>query len=64
MTRAYIPALLRKQVVERAHGHCEYCLLHEDDGPLSHQIDHVIPVKHGGDTTDSNLCLACLDCNR
>jgi hypothetical protein len=29
-----------------------------------HEVDHIIPVKHRGETALNNLCLACLDCNR
>ena len=64
MTRSYIPDALRRLVVERAQGRCEYCLLHQDDLPFSHHIDHIIPLKHGGKTESDNLALACLDCNR
>jgi hypothetical protein len=38
--------------------------LHQDDVPLTHQIDHIIPRKHGGPTANRNLALACLECNR
>lgn len=64
MTRSHIPDALRRLVVERAQGRCEYCLLHQDDLPFSHHIDHIIPLKHGGRTEIDNLALACLDCNR
>lgn len=26
-------------------------------------IDHVIAIKHGGETSQDNLCLSCPDCN-
>jgi hypothetical protein len=39
-------------------------LLHQDDTPFSHQIDHIVPLKHGGKTSSNNLALACLECNR
>ncbi|MBM4459429.1 MAG: HNH endonuclease [Chloroflexi bacterium] len=55
---------LRRLVIERAADRCEYCLLHQEDTPFTHQIDHVFPLKHGGATTSENLALACLDCNR
>jgi hypothetical protein len=55
---------MRRFVVERAGGRCEYCLLHQDDTPLVHHVDHLIPLKHGGQTASNNLALACLDCNR
>jgi hypothetical protein len=32
--------------------------------PFTHQIDHLIPLKHGGQTVSANLALACLECNR
>jgi hypothetical protein len=37
----YIPEPLRRLVVERAGGRCEYCLLHEDDTFFTHEIDHI-----------------------
>ena len=64
MSRVHIPEPLRRLVVARASGRCEYCRLHQDDLPLAHQIDHILPLKHGGKTTADNLALACLDCNR
>lgn len=30
----------------------------------SHEIDHVIATKHGGQTVQENLALSCLSCNR
>lgn len=63
MTRIHISATLRRLVIQRAEGRCEYCLLHQDDTPFSHHIDHLIPLKHGGQTVSDNLALACLDCN-
>jgi len=64
MPALYIPVALRRGVMQRAKGRCEYCLLHQDDVPLAHQIDHIIPRKHGGYTVSHNLALACLTCNR
>ncbi|MDE2636058.1 MAG: HNH endonuclease [Chloroflexota bacterium] len=28
------------------------------------QIDHIIPIRHGGSALLDNLCLACADCNQ
>jgi len=64
VTSAYISAGLRQRVRRRARGHCEYCLLAEEDAFLVHEPDHVIAEKHGGATTFDNLALACFDCNR
>ena len=61
---SYIAEALRQQVIDRAQGRCEYCLIHQQDSLYMHEIDHVIPEKHRGVTSLENLCLACLDCNR
>ena len=60
----YIPETLRQEVAERANNQCEYCLLHEQDSIYSHEVDHIIPEKHRGETVTDNLCYACLECNR
>lgn len=60
----YIPEALRQQVIERARQYCEYCYIHQQDSLYAHEVDHIIPVKHRGTTTEDNLCLACLECNR
>ncbi len=60
----YIPDALRRQVIERAGQHCEYCLIHQHDSLYTHEVDHIIPEKHRGETNENNLCLACLECNR
>jgi 5-methylcytosine-specific restriction endonuclease McrA len=64
MSRVHVPESLRRLVIARASGRCEYCLLHQDDLPLAHHVDHIVPLKHGGHTITENLALACLDCNR
>lgn len=57
-------AELRRQVVDRARNCCEYCLLAQDLAASSHQVDHVIAEKYGGQTTLDNLALSCTVCNR
>lgn len=47
MSVSYIPAALRRLVEERASRRCEYCLLAENVSFYTHEIDHVIPEKHG-----------------
>jgi hypothetical protein len=54
---------LRDQVWRRAVGRCEYCRLSQKFDVLPFQVDHVIPRKHGGQTTVENLALSCLACN-
>jgi 5-methylcytosine-specific restriction endonuclease McrA len=59
-----VTAATRAHVRERAAYRCEYCRLHQDDSPLaSLHIEHIRPRKHGGTDDETNLCLACIDCN-
>ncbi|MBO1066800.1 MULTISPECIES: HNH endonuclease signature motif containing protein [Nostocales] len=64
MTNNAISFSLRQLVIERAQGRCEYCLIHQDFSIYTHEIDHIIAVKHGGQTLSENLALSCLPCNR
>jgi hypothetical protein len=64
VSRTYIGAELRRQVIARAEGLCEYCLIHEEDTFFGCQVDHIISEKHGGATEAQNLAYACLFCNR
>ena len=58
------PPDLRRQVLERAGNCCEYCLLPQEFAASTHQVDHVIAEKHGGQTVLENLALSCTVCNR
>ncbi len=60
----YISETIRKQVVERAHHCCEYCLIPESETYLGCEVDHIISLKHGGATKLANLAFACFYCNR
>lgn len=64
MSRTRIPAELRRLVFQRAMGCCEYCRIPEKFCFFPHQIDHVIPEKHGGPTNAANTALACALCNQ
>ena len=64
MSSTYIPAELRRLVVERAESTCEYCLIAEADTFFGCEVDHIVSEKHGGATKEGNLALACLMCNR
>jgi len=55
---------LRRAVMERAGGRCEYCLMPQSASAFEHEPDHIIPIQHGGKTEAENLALACLRCNR
>jgi len=64
MTLSAIPAALRRLVFERARQRCEYCLIHQDVSIYSHEVDHIIALKHGEQTQVDNLAVACLPYNR
>lgn len=55
---------LRRLVMARANHRCEYCLLPEAVALHRHEPDHIVPVQHGGATTEDNLACACMRCNR
>ncbi len=63
MHMTYIPDATRDAVRQRAYHRCEYCGLPEGYSFYRHQIDHIIPLKHRGDSDVVNLALACFDCN-
>ena len=53
----------RQLIREMAGNCCEFCRVAQDDRLSKFQIDHIIPIKHGGSDDTNNLCLACLKCN-
>ncbi len=59
----YIPAELRRRVIERAGNCCAYCLLSQEDLAFSFHIEHIIVEKHNGETIEANLGLSCPTCN-
>ena len=59
-----IGAALRTEVRSRAQLRCEYCLSLESLALVGHEVDHIIAVKHGGDTVAENLALCCTLCNK
>ncbi|MCA9150577.1 MAG: HNH endonuclease [Planctomycetales bacterium] len=52
-------AFVRKRALDR----CEYCLFPEASAYHSFHVEHIVPLKHGGDDAQSNLALACRNCN-
>ena len=49
---------------QRAEDRCEYCRLPQEHAPLwRHQIEHIIPIKHGGTDDLDNLAWTCVRCN-
>lgn len=59
---ARIPIGIRRQVIRRAQGRCEYCQT-QQIVVVSMEIDHILPEAAGGETSLANLCFACIGCN-
>ncbi|HWG41431.1 MAG TPA: HNH endonuclease signature motif containing protein [Gemmataceae bacterium] len=64
MSVTYISVELRRLVIARAEGLCEYCLIAEEDTFYGCEVDHIISEKHGGPTQEDNLAYACVFCNQ
>jgi HNH endonuclease len=60
----YVPVELRKQVRLKFADRCAYCQTTEHLTPVTFEIEHIVPLSHGGETVLENLCLACPTCNR
>jgi HNH endonuclease len=64
MSETYVPAAMRRDVVVRAGGRCEYCGVPEGATLAPHEPDHIIAEQHSGKTELDNLAYACYLCNR
>jgi hypothetical protein len=58
-----ISAVLRRLVIQRATGRCEYCGLSQVGQEATFHIDHIIPQAAGGETALDNLAVACVSCS-
>jgi 5-methylcytosine-specific restriction endonuclease McrA len=47
----------RYEVMDRDDWTCQYC------GDHATELDHIIPVAHGGENKPKNLVASCRDCN-
>ncbi len=57
-------ARVREFVRVRAYNRCEYCQSQQEASPLIRlQMEHIIPIKHGGGDELENLALAYAECN-
>jgi hypothetical protein len=58
-TRKWPPTLkmVRNFIMSRDHYVCHYC------GDVATQVDHKIPVSHGGSNITTNLVASCAKCN-
>lgn len=58
-----IPAAMRRKVMLRADGRCEYCQLAQAGQEAAFHVDHIVPEADGGLTELPNLALACVSCS-
>lgn len=47
----------------RARDRCEYCGISQLGQEATFHVDHVLPRREEGPTTDGNLALACVSCS-
>lgn len=62
MSSERVPRKLARQVAQRAHWRCEYCLSPAAYSTQPFEVDHVTPRSKGGRTVLRNLAFAC-GCN-
>lgn len=63
--RALMTAKLRGQIKERDNYRCQQCGVSTyDESHLLLEIDHIVPVSKGGQSTPENLQTLCWRCNR
>lgn len=63
MKRTDIPDSIKIKVRKAARFRCGYCLFQQKYSPIIFQIEHYIPISKGGTNDESNLWLACGNCN-
>ena len=61
--RAKVTPAVRFRIIQRDGGRCCVCGRSAKDG-FEMEVDHIIPISHGGDSRDSNLQTLCRECNR
>lgn len=63
MSRKHISKQMKKAVIERAFGRCEYCQSWMKNAIHPFNIDHILPLDKGGESELENLALSCGGCN-
>lgn len=63
MADSGLTAVIRRHVIERAAGCCEYCRSQSDFATQPFSIEHIFPRSRGGGNEPDNLALACQGCN-
>lgn len=63
MNKKRVSAEIRRAVVERANGFCEYCRSNSRFADNTFDVEHILPESKDGITESKNLALACHGCN-
>lgn len=63
MTEKRLTAQLKRAVIKRAGGICEYCQSQARFSPQPFSVEHILPRALGGQTALENLALSCQGCN-
>lgn len=63
MSKPAIPLQVRRQVLERANGNCEYCKNQQTYSTAPFSVEHILALSKGGDHELQNLALSCPACN-
>lgn len=64
MSKAYISPTLRQKIAETARHRCGYCQTAAALIGMPLEIEHIIPEAQGGSSAETNLWLACSNCNQ
>ena len=60
---AKIPKALKKLIISRAQGYCEYCKSPADFTTEPFSIEHIFPKSRLGANAADNLAYSCIGCN-
>ncbi|MCY7375859.1 MAG: HNH endonuclease [Pyrinomonadaceae bacterium] len=63
MNKKSVSSEIRRDVIERAKGFCEYCRSNSRFADSPFDVEHILPESKGGATMLENLALACHGCN-
>ena len=63
MAKSSVSVVLKRVIVSRAKGYCEYCKSSADFSTKPFSIEHILPRAKGGSNNEDNLAYACIGCN-
>ncbi len=63
MAKSHISTPLKKIVINRSGGFCEYCQCPSEFATEPFSIEHIVPRSKSGSDDLTNLAYACIGCN-